>query len=115
MMYYFGNKLYLKIIVFFIIIEEYFLLVFLLSSLIILFVLIKNSKNNSQNNMNISYLIENLTELIQNIISPDENVYILVKNKLKNRMQPFDFENELIFFANLISYKVPFSFIRFGD
>ena len=87
----------------------------LLSSLIILFVLIKNTKNNSQNNVNIPYLIENLTELIQNINSPDENVCIIVKNKLKNRIQPFDFENELIFFANLISCKIPFSFIRFGD
>ena len=40
---------------------------------------------------------------------------LLVKNKLKNRTHPFDFANELIFFTELISCKIPFSFIRFAD
>jgi hypothetical protein len=40
---------------------------------------------------------------------------IIVKNKLNNRTQPFDFINEFLFFTDLISCKVPFSFIRFGD
>ena len=92
-------------------------LIILLNSLIVLFISFdhKNSKNNLQNNINISCFMENITKLIQNIISPDESVCIHVKNKLKNRTQPFDFENELFFFADLISCKIPFSFIRFGD
>lgn len=40
---------------------------------------------------------------------------IIVKNKLNNRTQPFDFVNEFLFFTDLISCKIPFSFIRFGD
>jgi len=38
-----------------------------------------------------------------------------VENLLRNRSQPFEFENELIFFISLLSCKIPFSFIRFGD
>jgi hypothetical protein len=40
---------------------------------------------------------------------------IIVKNRLNNRTRPFDFENEFLFFTDLISCKIPFSFIRFGD
>ena len=40
---------------------------------------------------------------------------IIVKNKLKKRIRPFDFVNEFYFFTDLISCKIPFSFIRFGD
>ena len=48
----------------------------------------------------------------------DKSNYIdclLIKKKLKNRRQPFDFKNELYFFIDLISCQIPFSFIRFGD
>jgi hypothetical protein len=38
-----------------------------------------------------------------------------VKYKFGNREQPFDFENELLFFIDLIMCKIPFSFIRFED
>ena len=40
---------------------------------------------------------------------------IIVKNMLKNRIHTFDFIKELYFFTDLISCKIPFSFIRFGD
>lgn len=40
---------------------------------------------------------------------------IFAKNKLKNRIKPLDFENELLFFIDLIVCKIPFSFIRFAD
>ena len=91
--------------------------IILFSFLILSFIFIKNkiSKNNLKENINIAIVLGNLTKLIQNIINPDENVCIFVKNQLKNRAQPFDFENELFFFADLISCKIPFSFIRFGD
>ena len=93
------------------------IIIILFNFLILLFIFIKHkkSKNNSQENINIAYIFQNLTKLIENIISPDEKTCILVKNKLNNRTQPFDFENELFFFADLISCKIPFSFIRFGD
>ena len=34
---------------------------------------------------------------------------------MKERIRPFDFENELLFITSLISCKIPFSFIRFSD
>ena len=40
---------------------------------------------------------------------------IIVKNMLKKRIHPLDFINEFHFFTDLISCKIPFSFIRFGD
>lgn len=40
---------------------------------------------------------------------------IIVKNMLKKRIHPFNFVNEFHFFIDLISCKIPFSFIRFGD
>ena len=39
----------------------------------------------------------------------------MIKNKLTKREGPFDFEDELKFFTELISCQIPFSFIRFGD
>lgn len=56
-----------------------------------------------------------MTKLFQNIISPDDNSFILVKNKLKNWKYPFDFENEILFLDDLIIYKIPFPLIRFGN
>ena len=53
-------------------------------------------------------------KIIKNMI-PDNKECIYIKNQLKKRIQPLDFENEFIFFASLISCKIPFSFIRFGD
>lgn len=53
-----------------------------------------------------------MTKLFQNIISPNDNSFILVKNKLK---YPFDFENEILFLDDLIIYKIPFPLIRFGN
>ena len=53
--------------------------------------------------------------LIQNKTNPDTNACSFIKNKLENRTQPFDYENELEFFISLISCKIPFSFIRFAD
>ena len=71
--------------------------------------------NNIYKNINITYLIDNITKSIKNKISSNDIECKLVENMLKSRTQPFDFENELLFFTNLISCKIPFSFIRFGD
>jgi len=92
-------------------------LIFLLNTLIFSFLFIRNSilTKKLHNNINITYLIENITNSIKNKMSPHNNACLLVKNKLKNRIQPFDFEDELIFFIDLISCKIPFSFIRFAD
>ena len=58
---------------------------------------------------------KNITQIILKNIILDDNGCMFVKNQLKKRSQPFDFENEFIFFASLISCRIPFSFIRFGD
>ena len=52
---------------------------------------------------------------IDDIINFTEKDCDFIKDKLKNRTKPFDYEKELIFFISLISCKIPFSFIRFGD
>lgn len=57
----------------------------------------------------------NLTKLLMNEINLDYNDCLFIKHKLKKREGPFDFENEFYFFVSLISCKIPFSFIRFGD
>ena len=86
-------------------------LIIILNCLIILFIFIRNKKsiNNLHKNLNIKYLTKN------NISSNVSNNCILVKSILQNRTQPFDYENELFFFIDLISCKIPFSFARFGD
>ncbi len=66
-----------------------------------------------------SYLFNNLN-ITEWKIKKYENIsydinFVIVKNKLKNSTQPFDFDAEFLFFTNLISCKIPFSFIRFGD
>ena len=65
-----------------------------------------------QNNLKLD---KNITKLILKNTILDNTECIYIKNLLKKRTQPFDFENELIFFASLISCKIPFSFVRFGD
>ena len=86
-------------------------LIIILNSLILSFIFIKNKKsiNNLHKNLNFKYLSKN------NISSNVSNNCILVKNILHNRKKPFDYENELFFFIDLISCKIPFSFARFGD
>ena len=73
------------------------------------FLFSKNYNNyNSINNINI-------TELIQNEKYFDDKVCRFIKIRLKNRIQPFGFEDELSFIISLILCKIPFSFIRFSD
>ena len=93
----------------------FIILIFLLNFVIFSFIFIRNklAPSNLSKNINIAYLKENIIKSIYNEINSNECLH--VKNRLKNRTQPFDFENELIFFTNLISCKIPFSFIRFGD
>jgi hypothetical protein len=57
----------------------------------------------------------NITNLIKSEKNSKVIDCVIVKNLFINRTHPFDFENELHFFTNLISCKIPFSFIRFGD
>ena len=85
------------------------LYIFILS---LIFIKDKKASSNSYKNINITNLIENIK---QYKINSNYIGCILVKNKLKNRTHPFDFENEFFFFTDLISCKIPFSFIRFGD
>jgi len=70
-----------------------------------IFIRNKNSKNNL-GNINITNLNKNIT---------NDNACLLIKEKLNNRTNPLEFKNELNFFMDLISCKIPFSFIRFGD
>ena len=57
----------------------------------------------------------NTTKIIDNIVNIDNNTCQIIKNKLNNRIGPFDFQEEFLFISSLISCKIPFSFIRFGD
>jgi len=68
---------------------------------LLIFIRNKNSKNNIITNLNKN--------------TPTNNACILIKEKLNNRKNPLEFENELNFFIELISCKIPFLFIRFGD
>ena len=53
--------------------------------------------------------------MLLNEINLNYNDCLFIKNELKKREGPFDFENEFFFFVSLVSCKIPFSFIRFGD
>jgi len=68
----------------------------------------RNNKNNIFKNLNIKYLVKKGKTL-------DNKTCKFIRNISKYRTNPFDFENELIFFISLLSCKIPFSFIRFGD
>ena len=68
----------------------------------------KYYKTNFFNIMNISNLHK------KNLIF-DKNVCLYIKNELNKRYKPFKYEEEFFFFTSLISCKIPFSFIRFGD
>ena len=57
----------------------------------------------------------NITNLLENEINFDETICRFIKGKLKNRIQPFEYEEELSFIISLILCKIPFSFVRFGD
>lgn len=75
-------------------------LIILINIIIFSFTYIINKKapNNLYKNKNIQYLIENIKKSIQNEISYNYIDCALVKNNFNNRIHPFDFENELIFF-----------------
>ena len=79
------------------------ILIFFMSSFIL----------NKKNNIKFSNL--NVTELIESEANFDKKICNIIKRKLKNRKQPFDYEGELSFIISLILCKIPFSFIRFGD
>ena len=85
-------------------------LIILLNALIFSLIFMRNKK--SKNNLNKNINIENL---IKNEATSNNNTCTLILENLNNRTHPLDFENELYFFFDLISCKIPFSFIRFGD
>ena len=76
------------------------------------FKVIKHKYNNINN---ILYENLNIKEFINDTINLDNQACQFIKYKLEKRTRPFDYENELIFITSLISCKIPFSFIRFGD
>ena len=82
----------------------------IISSLVSSFVFIFNRNDNKNYISNV-----NITELIQNETYFDDKVCKFIKKKLKSRMQPFEFEEELSFIISLILCKIPFSFLRFAD
>lgn len=84
------------------------LIIIIYAFLFLFFVFRKNTKNNIYNDLVISKLIKNNQTL-------DDDACLYIKNKLKDRTRPFDYENELIFFISLMTCKVPFSIIRFAD
>ena len=57
----------------------------------------------------------NIHYKISSVINLDYKDCLIIQNKLAKRTQPFSFEKEFLFIASLISCKIPFSFIRFGD
>lgn len=63
----------------------------------------------------LSFLPKVLKSSIVNQVFSNDIDCLIVKDILKNRTQPFDFMKEFVFFTNLISCNIPFSFIRFGD
>jgi len=85
-------------------------LIIILNSLIFSFTFIikKPLKSDLFRNMN-------LTKLLKNEINLDYNDCSFIRHKLEKREGPFDFETEFYFIISLISCKIPFSFIRFGD
>ena len=66
-------------------------------------------------NINIKIRNMNITNLLENEINFDESICRFINGKLKNRIQPFEYEEELSFIISLILCKIPFSFVRFGD
>jgi len=76
------------------------------------FKVIKHKYNNINN---ISYENLNIKEFINDTTNLDNQACQFIKYKLEKRTKPFDYENELIFITSLISCKIPFSFVRFGD
>ena len=98
-----------KIIYTFVLVTFFILLSFILSiSIITNFKLTKNQIN-----------INNICKLKNELIKEDKRPFnincSLIQNKLYNRSQPFEYEEEFLFFTDLISCNIPFSFIRFGD
>lgn len=87
-----------------------FIISFFILYLIYSFIFIsdKQYKDNFFNNLNIS-------QLINNNISLNEDACKFIKKELEKRIKPFEFGAELYFFISLISCKIPFSFSRFGD
>lgn len=84
--------------------------------IIIIFMIILNYLISSFNkNVIINVRNINITNLIENKINFNETICRFVKQKLKKRIRPFDYEEELSFIISLILCKIPFSFVRFGD
>lgn len=86
-----------------------YITLFIIINILIFFLLIRRKKwkSNLYNNNTIQKIFEKT-----NI---EEKDCQFISNELNNRIKPFEYENELSFFACLISCKIPFSFIRFGD
>ena len=80
-------------------------LIILVNCLIFSFTIIRKNLHNNKK----------ITKIFKNEDNSNNIDCLLIDKKLKNRKHPFDFKNELYFFIDLISCKVPFSFIRFGD
>jgi hypothetical protein len=61
------------------------------------------------------FLSKKLKNNFSNYIFSNDIDCVNVKNKLEDRTMPKDYINEFLFITNLITCKIPFSFIRFGD
>ena len=59
-------------------------------------------------NINIKIRNMNITNLLENEINFDETICRFIKGKQKNRIQPFEYEEELSFIISLILCKIPF-------
>ena len=92
-------------------IKFYIIIIFIIILIILISAFIFKFRDNKiRNNENF-----NITELIESKTDFNNTVCHFIKRKLKNRKQPFDYEEELSFFISLILCKIPFSFIRFAD
>lgn len=84
-------------------------------NIIILLYFFSNMLAYNKRYINIIYENINVTKLINSNTYLNKDFCTFIQKNLNKRKQPFDFEHELFFFVTLISCKIPFSFIRFGD
>ena len=95
--------------------KKYFIYSFAIFVILLNILSLLFHKKESRKNIFVTDPNENTTNIVRyDKIMSYRDCNDVIK-KLNNRTQPLDFKNELLFFIDLISCKIPFSFIRFSD
>ena len=108
-----GNAIKNEKIKFFIIIYIFKILIIILCFTFIIFTLDKTKTVKKKINKIGKVKINN--EISNRFKNNNRINCISVKNRLKQRTQPFEYEDELFFIINLIECNIPFSLSRFAD